>query len=400
MVWIGPLLLIIPYLLPLIFVGKLDSAAKNVVLGNLALWASSSALIYVSGAVTYALAYGNTTPFLWNVAFFFLSLLVESAIICWILSRTRKRSNGSNMSLSVSSSRINVAPFLVLALLFFVSYVILTDGDAIFRPRVAYQLKRDGIGWIWAGMIVFTTMYFVADSASKATFSRKLFLVTLFVMWCSGSKQLILGFIIINYFNPWLPRRYRKLYLYAALPFTLLAFYYLFGQLTAEDSFASRLVNYFDAFSLSARVFEDRSTGLLKYYGGEIWLSSWWGDVPRAIFPEKPYAYGSTYLLEVYYPGMAATGATPSFGEFTQFYADFGWVGIFAASLRFQSLLRFYALHNICQGRKGWREGFSVGYLLLPGFAFHFPVITILPLFWFLSRAKFRSSKVEVYTQS
>ena len=400
MVWVAPFLLIIPYFLPLMFIGKLDSAAKNIVLGNLVLWMSSSALIYVSGALTYALAYGNTPPFLWNVAFFSLCLLVESAIICWILSRARKRSNGSTMSLLSHSPRINLAPFLVLALLFFVSYVILTDGDAIFRPRVAYQLKRSGIGWIWAGMIVFTTMYFVAYSASKAKFSRKLFLATLFVMWCSGSKQLILGFIIINYFNPWMAIRDKKLYVYAALPVSLLAFYYLFGQFTAEDSFANRLANYFDAFSLSTRVFEDRSTGSLKYYGGEIWLSSWWADGPRAIFPDKPYAYGSTYLLEVYYPGMAATGATPSFGEFTQFYADFGWVGIFAASLRFQSLLRFYAIHNICQRRKGWREGFSVGYLLFPGFAFHFPVFTILPVFWFLSKAKINSSKVEIHERS
>lgn len=393
MVWIAPLLLIVPYLLPLIFIRNLERERKFIVLGNLLIWLSSSALIYVSGALAYAFAYGNTIPFLWNVAFFSLCLLVESVIICMILFSARKQSSGSTLSLLSSSPKINKSPFLVLALLFFISYVILTDGDAIFNPRVAYQLKRDGIGWIWAGMIVFTTMYFVAYSASKAKFSKKLFLATLFVMWCSGSKQLILGFIICNYFNPWLSIRYRKLYLYAGFPTCLFLFYYLFGQLSAEDSFVVRLSNYFDAFSLSAQVFEDRLNGSLKYFGGEIWLSSWWANVPRAIFPDKPYAYGSTYLLEVYYPGMAATGATPSFGEFTQFYADFGWFGVFAASLRFQCLIRFYALHNICQRRKGWREVFSVGYLLFPGFAFHFPVFMLLPLFWFLAKARINSSK-------
>ena len=211
---------------------------------------------------------------------------------------------------------------------------------------------------------------------------------------------MLIGFIIVNYFNPWLPHRYKKLYLYIAAPFSLLLFYYLFGQFTAEASFGARLSNYFDLFSLSSRVFEERINGSLKYFGGEIWLSSWWANVPRALFPDKPYAYGSTYLLEVYYPGMAATGATPSFGEFTQFYADFGWLGIFAASMRFQSLLRFYALHNICQNRKGWREAFSIGYLLFPGFAFHFPVFLLLPAFWFLSKARISSSRVRSHERS
>ena len=374
--------------------------AKKIVFANLVLWGLSSGLIHISGALVYALAYGNTEPYLLNIAFFSLCLLLESAIICWILSRPRKQSKGSIVSLVSPSPKVNRAPFLVLAVLFFVSYVILTDGDAIFRPRVAYQLKREGIGWIWAGMIVFTTMYFLAYSASKSKFSGKIFLVTLLVMYFSGSKQLILGFIIINYFNPWLPKRYSKLYLYAAFPCALLGFYYLFGQFSAEESFATRLSNYFNAFNLSSRVFEDRANGSLKYYWGEIWLSSWWGDVPRSIFPNKPFAYGSTYLLEVYYPGMASTGATPSFGEFTQYYADFGWFGIFAASLSFESLVRFYAINNICQKRKGWREVFSVGYLLFPGFTFHFPMFIVLPLFWFLAKAKINFPKVEIYEKN
>lgn len=200
--WLTPVLLIFPYLLPLFFLRKLPAEAKNIVLGNLALWFAGSALMYISAAVSYIIAFGDNIPFLLNVIFFVLCLLVESIIICIILSRSTRLPRETKANFFLPHWRLNVSPFFVLAFLFFFLYVFYTDGDAIFSPHAAYQLKRDGIGWIWAGMIVFTTMAFVAHAAAKQKFSAKLFLLVIFVMWCSGSKQMLIGFIILIIKHP------------------------------------------------------------------------------------------------------------------------------------------------------------------------------------------------------
>ena len=63
---------------------------------------------------------------------------------------------------------------------------------------------------------------------------------------------------------------------------------------------------------------------------GQIFLTSFWSFIPRAIFPNKPFAYGKMLILEKFFPGMAETGHTPSFGLYLDNLIDFGWMGFVA----------------------------------------------------------------------
>ena len=68
-----------------------------------------------------------------------------------------------------------------------------------------------------------------------------------------------------------------------------------------------------------------------------MYFTSYWKYLPRSLFPNKPLTYGSSRLVDVYFPGVSER-ATPSFGAHTYLFHDFGWFGAILASLKLENL--------------------------------------------------------------
>ena len=169
---------------------------------------------------------------------------------------------------------------------------------------------------------------------------------------------------------------------------SVFAFISLFGN-SFEDIF-KRLVSYFSMFKFASMVFEDVAKGDLEHTYGKISLSGFWQYVPRAIYPDKPFGFGPNYFTELYYPGTGEKGHSISFGEFTHYYVDFGWLGVFGPLFQLHFLLKLWCIfHLIKDNKKSWKFSFSIGYLILPTFLYHVPKLLGLIFFWLVTRARF-----------
>jgi hypothetical protein len=101
---------------------------------------------------------------------------------------------------------------------------------------------------------------------------------------------------------------------------------------TISESLDS-VFSYFDHYYFSSQFYEDVFNAKFHFLHGEIFLSNFYKYLPRAIFSEKPYVYGSIILNEIYLPGMAELGHTPEFAGQAPYYADFGVLGVIIFNL-------------------------------------------------------------------
>jgi hypothetical protein len=86
-------------------------------------------------------------------------------------------------------------------------------------------------------------------------------------------------------------------------------------------------VGYFDYFHNTA-LFLDGMGNRFHFTWGATWLSSFWGYVPRGLFPYKPYAYGIAAIMEDFQPGAAELGSTDGILPWAASYLDFGVFGV------------------------------------------------------------------------
>jgi hypothetical protein len=283
--------------------------------------------------------------------------------------------------IKVYNKKLAGALILMCAILFFSILVITSDGVFLIDPRQGYQHHRSGVGFVWVFYILAIGIaYYYYCISRSLTVSKFLFFIFLFYL--AGSKQLVLDVFIKSYLLMlWSGKKFSKLTVVAASVGLVLLMLKLFDQFGAEASFVDRLSQYYSFMDLAKLVFDDYVSGDLEFQKGQIFLSSFWGYVPRALYPDKPFAYGSISLLEIYFPGMAATGHTPSFGMLTHVFADFGWLApILAVLLDLDLLTKIIALVIISTNSNVPRyfRVACVCIIFIPGFGFHLPIFISL----------------------
>ena len=111
-----------------------------------------------------------------------------------------------------------------------------------------------------------------------------------------------------------------------ALPIGLGFVMYMILQSGLSDYI--KFFQYFDYFTNAAIYYDDYLSGDILLFGGDIFLSNFWGMIPRSIFEQKPIIYGILHIVEIYYPGGPASGNTPAFGGRVYEFSDFGFAGV------------------------------------------------------------------------
>ena len=386
--------LTLPYLIPIIAARRLSADARLLVSIFLCFKALEDCVFLVpSYIIEYTM---NPSDALYvNLQFVVFTNFIINILLALAINRGRKIAKKiSEPSIWKQDQLIfKEAHILIFGIIFLIAYIVLTGFLAIKDPRLAYQSERAGIGFVWAGFISLSTMWVVIRIINHRPILLTFFVYSIFCVF-SGSKGLLFAAFLPFLANPRASRRFRIKFLIVFLPIAFFGFLFLFGQLSAGEGLLIRLSMYFDMFHQSVRVFEDYLAHSFDFYFGKIYFSSLWQFVPRALYSEKPYAWGSTTLIERYYPGMAETGHTPSFGQYTTDFADFGYFGFLSAIFNFDFIILAYSLYVVSSGYRKNKKMYVLAYavLIAPGIYFHLPLFIALPIFYFLMKFR-RGSK-------
>ena len=90
-------------------------------------------------------------------------------------------------------------------------------------------------------------------------------------------------------------------------------------------------------------------------------------------------------ILENFFPGMAETGHTPSFGLYLDNLIDFGWIGFVApVFLNLKFLFQLYGFKVITQSNfiNKFIPLMASIYCIIPLLGAHFPLLLLLPLLY------------------
>jgi hypothetical protein len=280
--------------------------------------------------------------------------------------------------------------FIGVLIVSFLVLVITSGGTFLTDPRYAYQHHRSGVGLFWILLISFSGILFVHYSfkSDRLKFSVVFLFALLAAM--SGSKHVLVVYFLCVFFVLAIRGFRVKMHYYLIGGSFLVVLLLLnFGQFGADENFLLRVGRYYNALDLAKLVFQDYESGQLEFKYGEIFTSSFWSYIPRGLYPEKPFAYGSVLVLEDYFPGMAATGHTPSFGPLTTDFVDFWY---FAPLINILTELKvsiyLFGLLTLAYGKFLSKSLFVMAsfVVLAPAFGFHMPLIIFLLLIVLLSK--------------
>jgi len=272
-------------------------------------------------------------------------------------------------------------PYLSLSLVLYYFYLLHGNFLGLFDPRQAYQSSRAGVGFLWAGYIFFISSWVLVRYNNKSNYVVT-FMVYALAAYQSGSKGLLIGiiapFIAFGYLN----KKGSKPFFITAILLAIVGALNLFSAFDDPVAIFERAKSYFDMFHNSVMVYEDYLDDQFTFQYGAIYLSSIWQYVPRILYEEKPYAWGVASLVEMYFPGIASRG-TPSFGQYTAEFADFGFFGFILALLNLNQIASFISVHILaCNSKKNRLLTLSaIGILVVPGFNFHVPLLVAILLF-------------------
>ncbi|CEK19126.1 hypothetical protein CWRG_02399 [Chthonomonas calidirosea] len=204
----------------------------------------------------------------------------------------------------------------------------------ILNPRMGYQFHRAGAGQWYALCITFlslaTVLGTVYTTSSTSLFKR--LPLYLFGVYLLGSKDYIL--LYTAYFLTILSLRkfrYFRATFFLLVLISIALFAYIFIS-SMHGLGIEQIATYSDYFVNAAMYYQRYLNGQIPLYHGEIFLSSFWRIVPRALYPNKPYSYGITLINDIFYPGQASKGFTPAFAT-VSYFADFGWIGVVLSGL-------------------------------------------------------------------
>ena len=292
--------------------------------------------------------------------------------------------------------RMRIASWFFL-FLFTLSFVLLAQHSFsvvqwILHPREGYQYHRTAAGEWYALCVAFLSMALVLGTVYAPSISTLLKQMPIFFfgVYLLGSKDYIL--LYVAYYVIILSmRKFRYLLPLAITMASLGALLVLYNLGTSMNGVTlENIAVYSDSYVNAAHYYQRYLDGRIPLYYGKIGFTSFWRMTPRALFPDKPYVYGVTFINEIFFPGMAAKSFTPAFATVT-YFADFGWLGILLHSLLdpgliFTALLYVVALPSLSsldprQSRKHPRLLFYAFVLLAaPGLMvyFDFPLNILL----------------------
>ena len=210
----------------------------------------------------------------------------------------------------------------------------------ITDSRTAYINNKTGVGVLWiltysCLALAYIFALFLNSNPASVTMSTlrshiwamlKLLIPYCAVVYFLGSKQLIisLGVIGLVFFNyvlyPVQPRVFFFLVTLGLL--VILALQIVQG--TAK-SLADAII-YGDYFQNTSK-FLQRFDEFGGYKYGGIAISNLWSYIPRALYPDKPNAYGSLLVDQIIYPGSADAKYFPGMAPWVGDYLDAGIVG-------------------------------------------------------------------------
>lgn len=225
--------------------------------------------------------------------------------------------------------RMRTAAWVFLGL-YFLSFLMLTQSFGLAHwladPRTGYQSHRTGAGQWYALCLTFLSVSLVLSTIyARSTYGvialAPLYLALVFLL---GSKSFIIGFTLYL-LNILAIRRFRYLAPVALVILGAGAASTISTFIQSQKGFGlEQVASYSDYFVNAAMYYHDYLSGKLPLYHGQITLTSFWDLVPRSVYPDKPYVYGTILVDEYYFPGAAANTSTPAFATI-DYFADFGW---------------------------------------------------------------------------
>jgi hypothetical protein len=282
--------------------------------------------------------------------------------------------------------------FFVLSLFFFykLSNRSFSTIQWIKDPRAGYQFHRTGAGHFYALFLLSLSISFtlILLYAKKTLNVVLLFIFYLFIIRLFGSKGQYLNFFLAFLSILWF-RQYKALntILIISFPFVI-----LFMIIMLNPSEIMDVLRYFDYYSNSATYFEAYFKKQIDLFHGEIFLTSFWGLLPRLYFPNKPYVYGFLLVNEFFFPGAAERTHTPAFGGPMTAFADFGILAVILyAIFNVRTILTtlcyylLFARYNISQIKYNVLLLVIFLYTIAPSFLdyFSFPITMIFMIFFF-----------------
>lgn len=264
-----------------------------------------------------------------------------------------------------SISRNNTNYIFNFTLIFYViSFLILTNFNTntlawISNPRDGYQFGREGAGVWYAFSIIFlglnSIILFIYRLNNFKKFVFYSFIYT-YLWYLFGGKAYIISFFSLLLLSSTIHFDYRTtkkifiLGIYSVIIIVLLLFFNTGFNFSFTDSLDS-VFSYFDHYYYSSLFYTDVFNYKFDYFYGEIFASNFYKYIPRSIFSDKPFVYGSVLLNEIYLPGMAELGHTPEFAGQAHYFADFGVIGVvlfnlFDLNFLFKSFFFLLVLKN------------------------------------------------------
>lgn len=295
-----------------------------------------------------------SNQFLGYLVYCFLLYFLFSCLYCLLF--TRKKAlllSGYNFNDFVVSRRLfSVSQILMYSA--FIAWIVVSNGTALSNPRMAYMELRKGFGYIWA-FGIFSISLNASLKLVFYTLSLRSICSNLILPYFYASKGFILSLLlpILLYKGPHTAKylflrssfkRYVSKYpLLLSVLICLVAFGFLYrinsGFSNEQFGVLDRLLNTYSSFSTANKALLENSSEFDKIKSS-IYFSSFWSWIPRSIFPDKPFAYGSVTVIDYFYPGLAEAGTTPSVGLGLVEYLQFGYFGLIPNLLiDFQNIL-------------------------------------------------------------
>lgn len=199
----------------------------------------------------------------------------------------------------------------------------------IFNTRYAYLVGRKGNGvWyiLFELFLMIGAVFYLCGMKSRQLWKYIPFAVFMLGAYFTGSKGFILGMALIFLF--YYDRAIRPIPVWAIALAGLGGLAAVVVLLRFQSNIS--LMEYSDYYAQFLRFVQYNLEGKWEYTMGRLSAEQrLWILVPRALYPDKPFSYGETRIVELFY-GLQTivAGNTPSFSEFILPYADFGLAGV------------------------------------------------------------------------
>lgn len=280
----------------------------------------------------YALLVSNVHALVGGVTLLVLTRLAVTRRPLVRLAERFVRSGGA-----AKPERMRAAALLFLAL-FALSFLMLTQSFGLLQwiadPRTGYQSHRAGAGQWYALCLTFLGVSLVLSTTYARSTYRMIALapVYLALIYLLGSKSFIIAFTLYL-INILAIRRFKYLTPVAIVILSAGAASTINTFIQSQKGFGlEQISSYSDYYVNAAMYYRDYLSGKLPLFHGQIVLTSFWDLVPRSLYPDKPYAYGTILVDEYYFPGAAANTSTPAFATI-EFFADFGWPQVILSAI-------------------------------------------------------------------